>query len=266
MFRVFLFSFLICQNVFALPETIEFWFISRAKYGLLQSSPYNLVKVAQVRTIYKGCKFWGEGCYDMEDSELVDRQTELKVNDYTIKRDKKLTDSLELREPYNTHLSDCNSEIGSSKFCGERLPARVDTDIEVWIDTSSSMSEIDPRGKNGDCIRNKFIRMVMDSCSGSIPIMGIFNKSVRQMGSFNDVCRNYGENDLNFLADWIEGSKSKHLVVVTDYTQMKRKLKDFIDRTGSKVRGDFFKGATLENFLYWGKELANSCQELSLQD
>ncbi|RLA63186.1 MAG: hypothetical protein DRQ88_04560 [Epsilonproteobacteria bacterium] len=268
MFRplVFLFSFFICQNLFALPDTIEFWFISRAKYGHLQNYPYTLGKVSQVRGIYKGCKAWGEGCYDMEDSELVDRQSDLKINDYMIKREKRLKNTLDLFAPYNTHISDCDSEVGSSRFCGERLPARVDTNMEIWIDTSSSMNEIDPRGRDGNCMRNKFIRMVMESCGGNIPIMGIFNQSLREMGSFTDVCRNYGENNLNFLEDWIRSSKSKHLVVVTDYTQMKKKLKKFIDRTGSKVRGDFFKGATLENFLYWGKELSNSCQDLSLQD
>jgi len=263
---VLLLTFFICQNLFALPETIEFWFISRAKYGYLQNYPQTLVKVAQVRGIYKGCKSWGEGCYDLEDEKLVDRPPSLKKNDYMIRERRKLRENLDLFTPYNSHLSDCSSGRGSPDFCGDRLPARVDTDIEIWIDTSSSMSEIDPRSTDGSCLRKKFINLVMDSCGGKIPIMGIFNKSLREMGSYTDVCRSYGENNLEILKDWIRGSKSKHLVVVTDYTQMKRGLKDFIDRTGSIVRGDFFKGASLENFLYWGKELSNSCQELSLQD
>ena len=260
---VFLLSILFSANLFALPEVIEFWFISRAKYGLLQNYPQTLVKVAQVRRIYQGCQSWAEGCYDLEDETLANRQSDLKVNSYMIKKQKRLQNRLDLFEPYQTHLSDCDAGVGHSKFCGGRLPARVDSSIEIWIDTSSSMNEIDPRASDGSCLRKKFIKMVLDGCGGKIPIMGIFNKSLRAMGAFTDVCRSYGENDLNYLADWIEASKSKHLVVVTDYTQMKHKLKKFIDRSGAKVRGDFFKGATLENFIYWGMELSNSCEDLT---
>ena len=268
MFRklILLLSIFLSANSFALPETIEFWFISRARYGFLENFPPTLVKVAQVRRIYEGCQSWGEGCYDMEVEKLQNRQSDLKVNDYMIKRQKRLQDALNIFKPDKTHVSDCESEVGSSKFCGDRLPARVDTDIEIWIDTSSSMNEIDPRTVDGGCLRKKFIKMVMASCGGKIPIMGVFNKSLREMGAYTDVCRSYGENDLSFLTKWIQGSKSKHLVVVTDYTQMKLQLKNFIDRAGAKVRGDFFKGATLENFMYWGMELSNSCEDLNLQD
>jgi|GEM_PF-2795968 len=170
------------------------------------------------------------------------------------------------KDKMKTFNSDEVNEVKCEKgnyfdiYCGKsggfkRADANVN-DIEVWIDTSSSMKSIDfpnvvqdehekMKGeiKREECFRLNFVQAIKASCGQKVRF-SVFDTTIKEVMSDDAFCINYGLNDTKRLIDWIKGNKAKHLIVITDVSEISTELTAFLREMGATTKGidakDFF--------------------------
>jgi hypothetical protein len=160
-------------------------------------------------------------------------------------------------------LIDCDPKNYFDVFCGK---ARKDgspgsANVDLWIDTSSSMREFDFSDKQGNCHRKSLVQALDSAGCGfnqKVNVM-MFDTSLKQAGGMGDLCSNQGLNDYKRLMDWIERSSAKKLVIITDIYEFHKEFSDFIESKHGKLRGDkdAMTGAQMAQLA---SELAKSCK------
>ena len=138
-------------------------------------------------------------------------------------------------------LVSCDSNYYFDLFCGKskgKTYLEKNNGFEVWIDTSSSLNQVDRKDKNGDCFRKSFIKRLRSHCQDEKLQVSVFDTSLKAMGSEDSLCDNIGLNDQDRLIQWIKNSKAKRLLVVTDIYELSMKISDFIETVGATSKGD----------------------------
>ena len=229
-----------CFLAQAAPESFEFWFLSPPKSAHLNfEEPVHFSRKFATNTKDLECKTKvGDDCFDPKfgifpDPELVklkDAQKKLQEEKNKPIEDKYISN-------IETTQIDCSKESGWDIYCGktqkeEKKKAR----LEVWVDISRSMSDIDYPDKNGDCFRKSFIKRIKESCS-SIDI-SVFHSHLKELGDMKDLCGHVGFSEQNRLLAWINESKANRVIIITTKTLATKGVSDFIELKGGRSKGD----------------------------
>ena len=137
-------------------------------------------------------------------------------------------------------LINCDPKNYFDIFCGKaRKEAQANYKLDLWIDTSSSMREMDFSDKEGGCYRKSLMKRLDESCpfNQKVNVM-MYDTSIKQAGSIDSLCNNQGLNDSKRLIDWIERSDAKKLVIITDIYELNVAFADYIESKNGKIRGD----------------------------
>lgn len=258
MIRYFLLG-LVSFSALAAPKDIEVWFVSRAKTALLDELLNRPQYVYRLPTAELQCQEMGDFCFDPQHG-LYKKDD---ANGDIVETKKIETDgpSIPAGKSLERDLIDCDPKNYFDIFCGKaKKEAQVASKLDVWIDTSSSMREFDFSDKDGSCHRKSVAKVLDDACgfNKKVNVM-MFDTSIKQAGSMDQLCNNQGLNDYKRLMDWIERSEARKLVVITDLYELHKEFADYIESKHGKLRGDK-DPLTAKEIVDLAEDLTKSCK------
>ncbi len=223
------------------PQVIEVWFLSAPKTSSLESllkEKYPSVKMAQNLE----CQPMGDYCFDPQfglykpdDINLDEVSAEAAAKDA-------IGPSIPPAKSLDRNLIDCDKNNYFDIFCGKAKPvAEVKAaPFEIWVDTSSSMREMDYTDKEGGCYRKSLLkRLDSEGCgfNNKVNVM-MFDIGMKQAGTMDSLCLNIGLNDYKKMIDFIERSTAKKLIIITDLYELHKEYADYLEEHHAILRGD----------------------------
>ncbi len=242
---------------FALPKSVEVIFLSSTK----EKSTNKIIKNKNLIAAKENCVPMGDGCFHPQYG-LLDPKEGQKIKPLIddSKPVLKGTDTeLKTFNAIESDMVDCKKDFFFDIFCGKAKPIQKGPkDLEVWIDTSSSMRRVDFSKEENHCYRRSFIERLKNSCEVSV---ATFDTSIKSLGGLNNLCINYGLNDQERIMDWIQRSNAKKLIIVTDIDEATLELRDYLFKIGAKIHGadmGDFDGHRLLNYI---SKLSKKCKK-----
>lgn len=247
------------QSAFAAPLSIEVWFISAHKKAALNKMINEKPYVLRPMTAELQCQQMGDFCFDPQFG--LYKKDDMEVDVSTTKAINEVTPNIPAANSIDRDLINCDPKNYFDVFCGKaRKEAAVNFKLDLWIDTSSSMREMDFSDKEGGCYRKSMMKRLDESCgfNKKVNVM-MFDTSIKQAGSIDSLCNNQGLNDTKRMIDWIERSDAKKLVIITDINEFHKDFADYIESKNGKFLGDKDPMVASE-LLNMVDDLAKSCR------
>jgi hypothetical protein len=259
--KIILILFLIQNVLLAAPREIEVWFLSANKKAELNQLMNQKSYVLSSKTATLQCQEMGDYCFDPQHG-LYKKDDAFAAPVETSKIENVNSKSIPSAQSVDREMIDCDKTNMFDMFCGKAKKEAVKTNakLDIWIDTSSSMREMDFVDKQGGCYRKSFITRLDSSCpfNEKVNVM-MFDTSIKQAGTIDSLCTNQGLNDQKKLIDWIERSDAKKLVIITDIHEFFKDFADYIESKNGNFKGDK-DVLTAAQLLDLVDELARSCR------
>jgi hypothetical protein len=252
--------FILFSSAWAGPRELEVWFLSAFKKAqLLRMINEDSAMVRSKIIAELQCQQMGDFCFDPQYGLYKKEDMGASVDHK--KLDSPSGPSIPAAKSIERELISCDPNNFFDIFCGKaKQKNTTDSKLDLWIDTSSSMREMDFTDKEGGCFRKSLVKRLESSCgfNDKVNIM-MFDTSIKQASSADVLCQNQGLNDLKRLINWIEGSESRKLIIITDIYELTKDFADFIEKKNGTIRGD--KDAMVApQLLDFVDELAKSCR------
>jgi hypothetical protein len=249
----------LAQSALAVPLVIEVWFLSAHKKAevqqMINERPYTLRPL----TAELQCQEMGDFCFDPQYGLYKKDDLSADVNVEKASLDK--APAIPPAQALDRDLINCDSKNYFDIFCGKaKKEAAANTKLDLWIDTSSSMREMDYTDKEGGCFRKSMMTRLDKVCgfNQKVNVM-MFDTSIKQASSIDSLCNNQGLNDPKRMMDWIERSDAKKLVIITDIYEFSKDFADYIESKHGKFRGDK-DPLVASQLLDMVDDLAKSCR------
>lgn len=207
------------------------------------------------------CQPMGEYCFDPqiglykkgEEPTAADSQ----VDHSALEKGKKY-DFMETGDSVHRNLVDCDKKNQFDIFCGStRKKAKSENiQLEVWVDISSTMKQVDFSGFENKCSREIFLERLNATCPINQKMkVYYFNESRKEAGTFDRVCLSNGLNNMKrIISDVKKLDKKRNLIIVTDIFEANQSFISEIESLGGKVKG-------LDEPVY-AKDLVNDLSRL----
>jgi hypothetical protein len=257
--KIYFLVLLISFSAFGAPREIEVWFLSNAKTALLEELLNKPIYSFYSKTAKLQCQEVGDYCFDPQyglykkddaSNELIDAN-KIEKEGPAIPSGKSL----------DRDMISCDKSNYFDIFCGKaRGESKSEAKLDIWIDTSSSMREFDYSQKDGSCYRKTLVSQLDETCgfNKKVNVM-MFDTTIKQAGTIDQLCMNQGLNDYKRLMDWIERSEAKKLIVITDIYELHKEFADFIEKKNGKILGDK-DPLTAKEVAELANSIAKSCR------
>jgi hypothetical protein len=194
-----------------MPEKIEIWFLSIDKTTGLYHPPRLDIKYSKLTARGTTCQKMGDYCFDPQvglykpgtDPEKAEDFEEVEASEFTETQD---FEQIESASSLDRQVVKCDGSSFFDIFCGKaKKPKKPKHKLEIWIDVSSTMRQVDHASQNDICKRQSFLEVLDLSC----PLhknyeVQIFNESLRYMGMKTQVCQYSGLNNQDRLIEKIK--------------------------------------------------------------
>ncbi len=226
---------------FAAPQTLEVWFLSAPKTSYLENLLQDKIKSVQVAQNLQ-CQPVGDHCFDPQFGLYKPDQLDMKVVDAEEAAKDAIGPTIAPAKSIDRNLIDCDKNNFFDVFCGKSKPVESEkvSSFEIWVDTSSSMREMDYTDKEGGCYRKSLLkRLDSEGCgfNSKVNVM-MFDISMKQAGALDSLCMNVGLNDYKKMIDFIERSTAKKLIIITDLYELHKDYADYLESKNAIIRGD----------------------------
>ena len=234
------------------------------EYVIDFSDPAGFEDVAPLRNIE--CTPMGDGCFHPQLGYLSEIPGAMKPSK-KIKTDKKVKakdDPFKLNtfNADDISLVECQEGRYFDIFCGSESRKPIKTaDLEVWIDTSSSLRNIDYSSEENYCERRFFASKMKNDCKAGVNF-SIFDTSRRSLGSYDTLCDYVGSNDGRRMVSWIEANSAKHLVIITDVDEYHGPFREYLERSNAIVHGIGSTQVTAKDLSSFIPKISKSCKSL----
>lgn len=237
--------------------------VSQLEKSLKEFAQYPIVSSSVELTQKYDCTPMGDGCFHPQLGFIKEHADSLTKEEFEKKKTEKTLKQLKTINSMDVNVIDCKDGNYFDIFCGKAKKDLAPAgDMEVWIDTSSSMKRVDFNGDEDHCLRRSFAEKLIHSCPKAKLSISVFNTSKKMLGGHDTLCLNYGLNDEKRLMRWIENSRAKHLVIVTDVDELSPSLRTFLDNNGAIMHGGDYANFDGEKLIKASSELINSCKSL----
>ena len=146
-------------------------------------------------------------------------------------------------------------------YCGKAKEIKKKpVDLEVWIDTSSSMKRVDMSMSDDQCKRSYFSSLLKSSCEKN-PAIYAFNTSKKEILKDSYLCMNVGANDQKKMVRWMKNSRVKHLVIITDVDEYNGEFRTYLDQVGATIEGIGIKPLYAKDMHLLIGKLSSSCSK-----
>lgn len=201
---------------------------------MINERPY----VLRALTAELQCQEMGDLCFDPQYGLYKKDDMGLAVDTGKVEKD---APGIPAAKSVERELIDCDPKNYFDIFCGKtkKEAKPVETKLDLWIDVSSSMREMDFSDKDGGCFRKSMLTRLDTTCgfNQKVNVM-MFDTSIKQAGTMDQVCSNIGLNDVKRMIDWIERSSAKRLVIITDISEYTKEFSDYIESKHGKFKGE----------------------------
>lgn len=230
-------------SAWGMPRSFEVWFLSVDKAAFLdQLQPHDLpgVLVAQ-RAIQ--CQPMGEYCFDPQIGlykKGEEGQVQEEVDHSELEKNKKY-DFIDPHAGHERQMIDCEESQMFDIFCGkaQKKMKQGKSKLEVWIDTSSTMKQVDFDGFEKECGRERFLKDLATTCPMNQKMkVYYFEEFRKEAGAFDRVCLSGGLNNMKRLMQDLDQSKADHVIIITDIFEAEEVFIDAIEASGrGTIRG-----------------------------
>lgn len=224
------------QALWATPHELEVWFVtppaSTLRLDILHPSLFRRNLIASAP-----CEQVGDYCLDAKTGTLTPRFSPPPVEPEEITLPYQALPQLPTASSLDRQLVNCEQGFTFDIFCGKAKPdvkSAGFNELEIWMDLSSSMRSVDG---GEECYRKKFLQALHGLCEKSKPKVMGFDVELREI-SVGESCINRGLNDVKKMMEWIEESKSKKLIVITDVYEYQAEFAAFLSEKNAKIKGD----------------------------
>lgn len=245
--KLLILLFLISNVASAKPASFEVWFLSIDKQSVYRHfEPANSFKTSRAiaSNDHLQCQPMGEYCFDPQVG-LYKKDDKVSAKDSTV--DQSIVDKSEqydflpTGDSVNRNLINCSKSNNFDIFCGKsrKKAAAENIKLEVWIDVSTTMKQVDFNGFNHKCNRELFLEQMSESCPMNQNMkVYYFNEVRKEAGSFDRACISNGLNNMKRLLDDIKKiDRKRNLIVVTDIFEASAEFISNIEKLGGSVRG-----------------------------
>lgn len=239
-FLVF-FILIASTSSFALPKKFEVWFLSESQPETTWLEPsYKSTFVAQ-RALQ--CQPMGDHCFDPQVG-LYKKGTEPgsyeEVSPATVEDTKKY-DFMDVHAGHDRKMIDCDQAQMFDIFCGKSQKRMKEgkSKLEVWVDVSSTMKQVDFVDFDTECRRERFLRDLNATCPVNEKMkVYYFEEFRKEAGAFDRVCLSGGLNNMKRIIQDLKLSKAETVIIITDIFEADETFIDAIEATGrGTIRG-----------------------------
>ncbi len=210
----------------------------------------------------KSCVPMGDGCFDPQRGYTDEVPNSVKINESVKKEKRKEPSPFELKTFSNEDIAlvECQEGRYFDIFCGkESKRKKVAANLEVWIDTSSSLRNIDYSKEDSYCERRFFASKLKKDCRDAVDF-SIFDTARRSLGSYDTLCDYMGSNDGRRTVSWIEANSAEHLVIITDVDEYHGIFREYLERTNAIIHGVGTKQITANDLISFVPSFVKSCK------
>ena len=263
-----IYSLLFSAKVFADPQTIDVYFLSRSPSAFLQyilPGTYQTMGSVALNTAdeEKKCVDMGDFCFDPQ-INMVENSTFVVDQEKAFKQldEPEAPNPAKMINAVETNMIDCDKNYYFDMYCGKGKPVKSkEVKLEVWIDTSASMRGVDYHSQDGFCDRRRFVAQLQDSCgNGSGMSVSVFDTGIKEFSSLSQLCDYRGLNDGKRMVDWIKGTTTKHLIIVTDVEEYNNEFREYLDRVKANIHGIGVKPMMSASLLDDLSKMSKKCQ------
>jgi hypothetical protein len=237
---IFLLTILLSFNCFGMPKHFEVWFLSKdsPKSTLLESPIRFLKQTAQALQ----CQPMGDYCFDPQVG-LYKKGDENKMSDIVDHAEVQKYETYDFMEPAKSverEMINCEEANFFDVFCGKAQKAKKlgKYKLEVWIDSSSTMRQVDFGGFDKKCSRERFLEDLSQTCPMNDKMkVYTFEEHRKELGSFDRVCISGGLNDMKKLMKDLTASKADNVVIITDIFEAEVSFIEVIESKGGIIKG-----------------------------
>ncbi len=236
--KIYLLFLFISFTAIASPQEIEVWFLSNSKTSLLDNILNRQDHGFHLVTAKLQCQEVGDYCFDPQYGLYKKDDASRELAD--LSQIDKSGSTIPSAQSIGRDMISCDKSHYFDVFCGKATGEnKTEAKLDLWIDTSSSMREFDYTQKDGSCYRKSLVSKLDSACgfNQKVNVM-MFDTTIKQAGSIDQLCLNQGLNDYKRLMDWIERSEAKKLIVITDIYELHKDFADFIEKKNGKILGD----------------------------
>lgn len=198
----------------------------------------------------------GDGCFHPQYGFIEEDGIEKK----TVTPEKEIP--LKTFNALETNLVECREQKYFDIFCGKAKATTKPAPIEIWIDVSASMRNVDSDVTSTTCYRKTFVDSILKDCPKNTVDVSVYNNSIKQMGSLDTLCLSYGMNSPKRFQDWINASDAEHLLIVTDIDEMTGELRSFLEERGAKITGIGSKDFSVKDLESFSKNFIQTCKKI----
>ncbi|MDH5415155.1 MAG: hypothetical protein OEW87_13545 [Flavobacteriaceae bacterium] len=232
--------FLFTANVYALPQRVEVWFLSASKTSFLESilepnfRPGDIYSQASTKL---QCQQMGDYCFDPQVGlyKRGDENKALDLIDYGELDKKQKYDFFDTPKGVERNMIECDENPDFfDVFCGKmKKIKRKKTKLEVWVDVSSTMRQIDLANYGEGCSREDFLKKLTLTCPmGAGLKVYSFTEYRKEVSTLHYACKHDGLNNMKRLIKDIEKSNVKNLIVITDIFEAESSFIDALKSLG----------------------------------
>jgi hypothetical protein len=237
------------QSALALPKHFEVWFLSVPRHAWLN----NLLKENHVKSkVAAGslqCQPMGEYCFDPQ----VGLYKKDKANKYQeqidlseVEKNNKY-DFMDVPQKMEREMINCDDASFFDIFCGEakKKSKAAKVKLEVWVDVSSTMKQVDFNGFDKKCGREMFLENLSQTCPLNQKMkVYYFEEFRKEAGALDRVCLSAGLNEMKIIISDLKKSTVDNVIIITDIFEAHEEFINAIEGLGAGViRG-------LDNPLY----------------
>lgn len=206
----------------------------------------------------EGCTPMGDGCFHPQFGFIPNEETEDNKKKAPAREVVSEQSKVETINSLETDMIKCEDGNYFDIFCGKSKKNKKPGNVEIWFDVSTSMRKVDWNHEDPMCNRQQFATKLERDCKAGVSF-SVYNTSIKEISQLSTICTSKGENNTPRLTEWIDNSKAKHLVVITDIDEMSGQLKDYLDMIGANIVGVGVKPFYSADLTAWAQKNLKSC-------
>lgn len=221
----------------AMPKSFEVWFLSEMSATVWLDSLTPKYKQPLIAQRALQCQPMGDHCFDPQvglykpGSEPDDYE---QVDISEVENSQKY-EFMEVHSGTERNMINCDETQMFDIFCGEaqKKIKQGKAQLEVWIDVSSTMKQVDFFGFDQECKRERFLKDLNATCPLNQKMkVYYFEEFRKEAGAFDRVCLSGGLNNMNRIMQDLANSKAQKVIIITDIFEAKDDFISAIEATG----------------------------------
>ena len=237
-------------EIWAFPKYLEVWFLKPSLSSHFEVKKEHSTLWAQNQV----CIPYGDDCFDPQVGIYANPAKSEQAKNAIVVDTQVAMPHLNALE---SDMINCDKNYYFDLYCGKAtMPAVADADLELWIDISSSLRDIDSSSPDGrDCKRHEFVKRVKQKCGQTKVEVVTFDTAFKRVSDTSEVCTTRGLNDQKRMMSWLTNSQAKAMIFVSDVNEETSTFESFLRDHAAVI----YESKTLNELVDSAARLSQHC-------